>query len=122
MDVRTYDRLTGWVCLALGVAGWSNRLFSAYMDMTRTEAIIWLCLGVLGVLGARSRRREALFTCCLLWITCLVWTIWGWTARVPWPGTVEPAEHLVRILIFIWGLYTSVQTVLRWLTPPPTQP
>ncbi|SFU50982.1 hypothetical protein [Alicyclobacillus macrosporangiidus] len=115
MEARVYDRLCGWLCLALGITGWWTGAVWDYMRITRPEAGLWTALGVLAVLGARAKRREAFLVCCLLTFALASWAIWAWVDSSARLGTVEPLEGLIRLLAAVWGVYAAGSELARWV-------
>ncbi|WP_029421110.1 hypothetical protein [Alicyclobacillus macrosporangiidus] len=115
MDVRVYDRLCGWLCLALGITGWWTGAVWDYMRIARPEAVLWTSLGVLAVLGARAKRREAFLVCCLLTLALAAWGVLGWMDSSAWLGPMEPLEGLIRLLAAVWGVYAAGSEMAQWM-------
>lgn len=114
MFCTLYNRLCGWILVALSVVGFLFGHIGAYLVLSYGENILCLCLGISAVWGARVRQRYAFIVTAVIGCFLLIWGIWG----MFWPGLVigssEPLENAIRIVLGAWGVYISLQDLLAW--------
>lgn len=114
MYASTYDRLTGWMLFILGIIGMTVGHLGSYAQITTEESTVLLVLGLVAMLGARSRKRTAVLVAFVIGVVCLVWGIYGVSSTNPWFGSSDPLETAMRFLLSLWGLYVAVQDVIVW--------
>lgn len=116
MYARVYDRLCGWVFVALGVCGLALGGIPGYIVLERADAWLHVILGAVMVAAARSRHRTAVL--CAVWagLGLFVWGVIGLTGSGPryGLGVAEPLECAVHLVAGAWGMYIAVQDVLDW--------
>jgi hypothetical protein len=111
MFCTLYNRLCGWVLIALASVGFLFGHIGDYLELSHGENVLCLCLGVIAVWGARVRQRYAFMLTVLVGFFMFLWGIWG----MFWPGIVvgsaEPLENAIRIVLGAWGIYVSLQDI-----------
>ena len=120
MYTSLFNRLCGWLLIALGTIGLLAGGIGDYMQMSGLESDVFLGLGVLAVMGARSRFRYAFPTAFLLAAVLLAWGILGIAQPQTILGYAEPLDNAVRCLAGIWGLYTVFHDFVLWRREPST--
>ncbi|QQE77655.1 hypothetical protein [Alicyclobacillus sp. SO9] len=109
-----YDRLCGWIFLFFSIAGFSFGHVGEYMQLSLVEDTVFLILGVLLIVSARSRYRYAVAAAFSLGLLCTVWGLWGTISPASVPGSADPLENAVRVVLGAWGVYTSAQDIRAW--------
>lgn len=114
MYASLYNRLCGWLFFALGMIGLTTGNIGDYLKVTGPESTAYIALGIIGMLAARSRRREAGVICFVLGLTLLSSGLFGFFWPVSFLGFSEPAECALRTVAGCWGLYVAVSDLLTW--------
>lgn len=114
MYTPLYNRLCGWLFFALGTIGFAIGHVGSYIRVSLAESILYLCLGFIGMAGARLRHRDCSLVCVQLGLGLFLWGIAGFV----WPrsviGSSEPLESAIRVVAGLWGMYAAVTDVLDW--------
>lgn len=113
MNSKNTCRIIGWVFVFLGLIGFTTTHLGTYLQFSRGESLLYLCLGILSVFAARRRRRVAALTALFSGLFYLLWGINGVVQILP-PGPVEPLDTLLQILAAMWGLGTATYDALLW--------
>lgn len=113
-----YDRLCGWLLIFLATVGFATGHLGDYIGLTTAESSLLMVLGVISLIGARSRSRYAVPVAFFIGIFLLAWSILGILnpALVAFPS--DPLENVLRIVVGGWGIYVAVQDFLSWRQVP----
>lgn len=109
-----YDRLCGWIFIFFAIAGFSFGHVGEYMQLSPVENTLFLVLGLLFIASARSRYRYAVTVAFFLGVLVTAWAVWGTISPASVPGSADPLENAVRLVLGVWGLYTAIQDILTW--------
>lgn len=115
MYAPLYNRLCGWLFFALGMIGLTTGRLGDYMKFHLPESIACVTIGVLGMLAARASRRGSVLACLLLGVLLLTYGMLGFFRPMWLPGGAEPLDNALRVVAGIWGIYTGVADVRRWI-------
>jgi len=113
MFARVYNRIVGWLFVALGIVGLTVSHIGEYMFFTRTEALSCLAIGIVSTTMARQRHRYSAAGALLLGVVLFVFGFAGLTMPTTFGG-VEPLECVLRLVAGAWGIYVSIHDVLLW--------
>jgi len=116
MYTPIFNRLCGWLFFALGLVGFTTGSVENYIRVSTFEGIAYTAIGLLGMVTARLRHRDATFFSLLFGLMLFGWGVAGFVWPVTWMGTSEPLENAVRLVAGLWGMYASVNDVLAWRT------
>ncbi|SIS58897.1 hypothetical protein SAMN05421799_101455 [Alicyclobacillus vulcanalis] len=118
MKPRWVCRIIGWLYAALGAAGTLSREIGGYFRFTPVEAYLYLGLGVWAIWAARRRTRTSLLALACIGLLSFAWSLVPWLGLPPAVthalGSQQALDVLIRELVAIWGVGTSVRAVLDW--------
>jgi hypothetical protein len=114
MYAPIYNRLCGWTFFALGVIGFTVGKLETYIRFSMPESCLYTSIGLLGMVTARLRRRDATVFALLLGIGLFIFGLAGFIWPVSRLGTSEPLESAMRLVAGLWGMYSAVTDVLAW--------
>jgi 4-amino-4-deoxy-L-arabinose transferase-like glycosyltransferase len=114
MYAPIYNRLCGWAFFTLGIIGFTAGHLGTYIRFSVPESALCTTVGLLGMVAARLRRRDAAVFALLFGVGLFAIGLAGLIWPVSWFGTSEPLENAVRLVAGLWGMYSAVTDVLAW--------
>jgi len=118
MYSSVYNRICGWFLLLLGATGLATGHVADYLELSIAESSLLLVLGLVGIVGARSRLRYAVLLSFTVGLLLLVWSALGAAQPNGWFGSTEPLDTVWRLVLGGWGVYTSTRDILCWRRRP----
>lgn len=109
-----YNRITGWVSVALGFIG----LFGGtgdYIQMSPAEWTISFTLGWLAMSGARVKnKKNQVALCASVTVLYVCWVATATNQAMSVTSQATPLEWILRFLIAVWGVYCCGQEFMQW--------
>ncbi|RIV20104.1 hypothetical protein D2Q93_12270 [Alicyclobacillaceae bacterium I2511] len=119
MGLTLYNRLCGWFWIVLGVTGWNGGRVGDYLYLQPGVSKAYLALGMLAILGARSRRRyNAAVVTGVVTTLFAIGGILGITLVHSIFVPKTPLETLLRLLSALWGGYALIASIHTWMHTP----
>ena len=116
MALTLYNRISGWIWLVLGSIGWNGGQIGDYLNLHPSMSKVYVVLGILAILGARSKQRYNAATVTVVLAT--VFTIIGVLGIILTHSFITPdtpLETLMRFLSALWGWYALVSSIQAWI-------
>jgi hypothetical protein len=114
MYAPVYNRLCGWTFFTMGIIGFTVGKLGTYIRFSMPESILYIAIGLFGMITARVRHRDATVFAMLLGIGLFLFGVAGFIWPTSRLGTSEPLESAVRLVAGLWGMYSAVTDVLAW--------